>query len=164
MKIYFLHGKNKTPDDKKLVDLSSVAIKKGFEVEFIDNTDTKNPNIRAKTLVKKLKSSSKDSILVGGSMGGYASVWASSCLHVKGIFLLAPALYLDGYNEFKLPLKCKNIMTIHGLDDKIVPLENSINFAKQTNSSLHAINDDHSLNNSSQTIMTIFETFLENLV
>lgn len=163
MKIYFLHGKNKTINDEKLVLLGDVALASGYEVEFIDDTDTKDPNIRALRLLKKLEKLNEEVILVGGSMGGYASVWASSFLHVKGLFLLAPALYLDGYKEFLLPLKCENIVTIHGHEDTTVLVENSIEFAKKTKSILHVISDDHSLNNSNHTLKTLFEVFLENL-
>lgn len=161
--IYFLHGKNKTPDDKKLVILARLAKQEGYNIKFIDDTDTKNPNTRAKRLLQNIKNQSDDLILVGGSMGGYASVWASSFVHVKGLFLLAPALYLAGYDEFKLPLKCKNITTIYGLDDKVVPRENIIKFSKQTNSPLHIISDTHSLNSSDETLLSLFEIFLSNL-
>lgn len=162
MKIYFLHGKNKTPQDAKLVHLANTAKRMGCEVCMIDDTDTKNPNTRARRLFKRLEKE-KESILVGGSMGGYASVWVSSFLPVKGMFLLAPALYLDGYDGFHLPLKCENITVIHGWDDAIVPLDNSIKFAKNTNASLHIISDDHGLNNHLETLEVLFEAFLKNL-
>lgn len=163
MKIYFLHGKNRTPKDNKLVILANLAKQKGYSTKFIDDTDTKNPNIRAKRLLKNIENENKNLILVGGSMGGYSSVWVSQFVHVKGLFLLAPALYLEGYDDFNLPLKCKNITTIYGLDDEIIPEENIIKFSKQTNSPLHIISDNHALNNSDQTILSLFEIFLENL-
>lgn len=162
MKIYFLHGKNKTPQDLKLVSLANIAHSFGYQVLMIDDTDTKNPNIRAKRLLDRLKSK-EEVLLVGGSMGGYASVFASSFLHVKGMFLLAPALYLDGYDEFDLPLQCQNITIVHGMDDEVVPVENSIQFAKKTGAILHIISDGHALNGDLVTLEVLFDQFLNGL-
>lgn len=162
MNIYFLHEKNKTPTDKKLVHLASLAKTKKHTITMINDTDTKNPNIRAKRFATTLMGK-KDIVLVGGSMGGYSSVWASGIVDVKGMFLLAPALYLEGYETFSLPLKCTNITIVHGHYDKVVPLENSILFAKKHNALLHIISDDHALNSELETLEVLFETFLQSL-
>lgn len=163
MKIYFLHGKSRSPKDEKLVLLGEISAKMGFENVFIDNTHTKDPNQRAKELFERLKNLDDTPILVGASMGGYASVWVSSFLPIKGMFLLAPALYVSGYKKFDIPLKCEHINIVHGFDDDTIPLESSIGFAKRTKALLHAIKDDHSLNNSPEILTDLFSIFLKNV-
>ncbi len=35
-------------------------------------------------------------VLVGSSLGGYVSLAAAPTLHAKGVFLMAPAIYMPG--------------------------------------------------------------------
>lgn len=165
MKIYFLHGKESSPKDKKLILLSEVAKEKNFDVKMVDFTDTKDPNERALRLANMLENESEEVVLMGSSMGGYASVWASTKIKTKALFLTAPALFLEnrGYQEVRFPIKCENITIVHGYDDSVVPVENSILFAKKTKAKLHLIDDEHSLTNSHVELATLFELFLENI-
>lgn len=160
--IYFLHGKNKTPNDKKLQALKKVAEQKGFECKMFDDSDTKESSVRAKRTLKRLKDE-KDIIIVGSSMGGYCGVYLSSYVEVRGMFLLAPALYLSHYEKIENPIKCKHICIVHGSKDEVVPPKNSIQFAKENKSPLYMVDDTHSLNNSQESLNSIFSDFLDSL-
>lgn len=45
--------------------------------------------------------------------------------------LLAPAFYLEGYDEVKPSTKCNNVRIIHGWHDDVVPYQNSVKFADE---------------------------------
>lgn len=134
----------------------------GFEVDSIDYTDTMDPDVRVDRLVNVLKHEQQDIILVGSSMGGYVSLVASAQVAVKGVFLLAPALYISGYKVQEYP--CNTVVEIvHGWSDDVIPPENSIKYAQHTESSLHLINGDHRLNSSMEEVTQLFNVFLNKL-
>lgn len=163
MKIYILHGKKGSPYDEKTTLLYKIATLKGFRATIIDDTDTNDPNKRAKRFLKKIELVKERFLIAGISMGGYVGANSSSYVDTFGLFLLSPAFYLDGYDRFSLPLKCNNITIIHGLHDKIVPIKNSICFAKKSNSNLHIVSDGHLLENSYIQIQIYFESFLNSI-
>ncbi|MBT7783397.1 MAG: alpha/beta hydrolase, partial [Anaerolineae bacterium] len=78
-------------------------------------------------------------------MGGYASLAAAEKTPIKGIFLLAPALYLSGYQVQDFTPKAETITIVHGWNDATAPVENSIQFAKKHRATLHILDSDHRL-------------------
>jgi predicted esterase len=96
-------------------------------------------------------------------MGGYASLVVSEQVEIKALFLLAPALYLKGYEKQQFTSKTKNIEIVHGWLDETVPVEHSIKFAKASNATLHIINSDHRLRNAHDVIEQMFGQFLSNV-
>jgi fermentation-respiration switch protein FrsA (DUF1100 family) len=50
---------------------------------------------------------------------------------------------------------------VHGWSDDIIPVENSITFAKECESSLHLIKGDHRLKSSMEEVTRIFSTFIK---
>jgi fermentation-respiration switch protein FrsA (DUF1100 family) len=96
-------------------------------------------------------------------MGGYVSLVASSKVPVAGLFLLAPALYLPGYQVQDFgQLQCP-IELVHGWSDDIVPPEHSIRFAGETGSTLHLIDDDHRLSSNLDVLGEFFTSFLKKM-
>ncbi len=160
MIIYFSHGKLGTPDGIKIRRLTKVAQKQGHSVRIPPFTDTLDPEVRAKRLSNILKNDVDRKILVGTSMGGYASLVAAETIPVKGIFLLAPALYLDGYKVQKFTPRAEFIEIVHGWNDMTVPLENSIRFAKRHRAALHILDSDHKLHSALEIVAGLFELFL----
>jgi len=160
MKIYFSHGKESGPNGTKIQKLTKIAEKMGFNVESIDYTEILNPDNRVEHLLKILKKEKEDFILVGSSMGGYVSLVVSEKTNPKGIFLLAPALYMKGYKKQHYKSN-HNIAIVHGWNDTIIPPENSIKFAKSIACPLHLIPGNHRLTSSINTIEKIFSQFLE---
>ncbi len=159
MKVLFSHGKESGPWGSKIKRLAEQAEAQGFEVDSIDYTDTLDPDVRVARLINVLKHEQQDIILVGSSMGGYVSLVASAQVAVKGVFLLAPALYISGYKV--QDYSCNTVVEIvHGWSDDVIPPENSIKYAHQTKSSLHLINGDHRLNSSMEGVTQLFNGFL----
>lgn len=159
MKVYFLHGKESGPWGSKIKRLANIAKEHSYSVDSIDYSDILNPELRVERLVNKLKDVKEDFLLVGSSMGGYVSLVASEQINAKGVFLLAPALYMTGYNK-QVYSKTTNIEIVHGWSDDIIPAENSIKFAKDIDCSLHLISGDHRLNSSIEVVEKIFSQFL----
>ena len=97
--VYFSHGKESGPWGSKITRLANVAEKYGCRVVSIDYTEIDNPDARVSHLLQKLAAEENDTILVGSSMGGYVSLVAAQTSKPKGLFLMAPALYMDGYEQ-----------------------------------------------------------------
>jgi pimeloyl-ACP methyl ester carboxylesterase len=164
MKIFFAHGKESGPWGSKIRHLAECARNLGWEVESPDYTDLPDhPDTRVDRLVTLLNSESTPAVLVGSSMGGYVSLVSSSKVPVFGLFLLAPALYLPGYEvqHFGQP-QCP-VEIVHGWRDVVVPPEHSIRFAKETNTPLHLIDDDHRLSSKLDNLEQLFVSFLQKL-
>ena len=162
-KVIFSHGKESGPWGSKIKRLAQTAKALGFEVDSIDYQGISSPEVRVEKLLAYVANESEPYIYVGSSMGGYVSVVAAESTNPKGVFLLAPALYMDDYKHQEYLAPNKNIEIVHGWSDDIVPVENSILFAKKVNCSLHAINGDHRLNSSIDQVDALFESFLKKL-
>lgn len=161
MKVIFSHGKESGPWGSKIKRLADIAKQQGFEVDSIDYTGIDDPDLRANKLNDILESEQEKAIiLVGSSMGGYVSLVASNHRNVKGIFLLAPALYMPNYNVQSFHTNDKLLEIIHGWSDDVIPVENAIKFAKTHHHCLHLIDGDHRLNSSIETVAELFDRFL----
>ena len=53
------------------------------------------------------------------------------------------------------------IEIIHGWNDDVVPVENSMRFAESSKANLHILNSDHGLTDNLDNINCIFENFIE---
>lgn len=170
MKVYFSHGKESGPWGSKITRLSELAKAQGCEVESIDYTDEMNPDARVERLLTVLQDGPNDYMLVGSSMGGYVSLvvaqtvveshQATSVHAPKGVFVLAPALYLAGYAHQSYSASVP-VEVVHGWSDDIVPVENTIRFAQQAGCTAHLIVGDHRLNSSLPEVERYFVTFLQ---
>jgi len=159
MKVYFSHGKESGPWGSKIKKLANVAKEHDCSVDSIDYSDTLDPDLRVERLIRILEGVEEDFILVGSSMGGYVSLVASERVNAKGVFLLAPALFINGYKKQTYSNNAP-IEIVHGWSDDIIPPENSIRFAKNIDCSLHLISGDHRLNSSIEAVKNLFSQFL----
>jgi len=159
MKIYFSHGKESGPWGSKIKRLANIAKQHDYCVESIDYSDLLDPDLRVERLLKRLERVEEEILLVGSSMGGYVSLVASEQLQVKGLFLLAPALFMTGYNKQTYPHSTE-VEIVHGWSDDVIPVEHSIKFAKHSDCSLHLISGDHRLNSSIEVVERLFSQFL----
>lgn len=161
MKVYFSHGKESGPWGSKIKRLADIAKEHGYSVDSIDYSDTLDPDVRVERLLNVLRNAEEGFLLVGSSMGGYVSLVASEQVNVKGVFLLAPALFIKGYKQQTYnPSHNTNIEIVHGWSDDVIPVENSIKFAKSSDCSLHLISGDHRLNSSLVVVEKLFSQFL----
>ena len=100
------------------------------------------------------------SLVVGSSMGGHVSTAGSRLLRTAGLFLMAPAFYVPGFEEqTPEPAECP-VTIVHGWRDDVVPVENSIRFARQHGASLHLLDTDHRMQDKIREIGYYFEYFL----
>lgn len=173
--VIFSHGKESGPWGSKFRTLADVAKRLGAEVISIDYREhpkgvhhDQNALGEADRRVEQLLSIQLPKhdklVLVGSSMGGYVSTNASERLGVDGLFLLAPAYYLTGYNIQNPTPRTKKTMIVHGWGDEVVPIENSIKFAKQHLCDLFLLDGDHRLNDALPKIEPLFEMFLKQVI
>jgi predicted esterase len=163
MKIYFAHGKESGPWGTKIIALADMASRKNIPFESIDYSDLSDPNDRVARLREKCVEPGSDIVLVGSSMGGYVSTVATKSIRPAGLFLMAPAFYLSGYGCQNPKAHAGSTIIIHGWGDEVVPVDNSIRFARQQKAELHLVDGDHQLIGNLPFITALFSQFLDNL-
>ena len=88
---------------------------------------------------------------------------AARPLRARGLYLLAPAFYMPGFEEFTpLDPGCPAEI-VHGWRDDIVPVENSIRWAREHRAALHILDSDHRLQDRIPTICRLLSSFLQSL-
>ena len=102
-------------------------------------------------------------VLVGSSMGGYVSAVAAETLEVAGLFLLAPAFYMDRGLQQQPQAKAGLTRVVHGWQDEVIPVEHAIRYAQQHAVELELFQDGHRLLNVLPLIAKSFENFLARL-
>lgn len=158
--VVFSHGKESGPWGRKIAALADVARSEGYQAESVDYRGIDGPRERIARLVDFCKELQGDLVLVGSSMGGYVSVASASLLHARGVFLMAPALYMDGLPPLRENLLDCPATIVHGWYDEVVPFEHSVRFAKEYGTALHLLRSDHRLHNQLRVIRYLFEYFL----
>src|SRR4030095_12466753 len=103
-------------------------------------------------------------VLVGSSLGAHVCMTAPPELRVRGVFVLAPAFFMPGYEQYtpKPPAGCP-VTIVHGWNDTIVPPENSVRYAQQHRSTLHLIDSDHRLTANIDEVCEFLDRFLRRL-
>lgn len=155
----FAHGSESGPWGTKIQRLAEVAGGYDFAVSSPDQQHLADATDRVVDL-KRSAPSGSPLILVGSSMGGYVTAMASQALRPDGLFLMAPALYIDGFPGD--PADCPRATTVvHGWQDDIVPVQSSIDFARARNARLHLVDDGHRLADSLDFLTDQFETLVQ---
>lgn len=167
--VVFSHGKESGPFGHKIQRLMAEAEELGLRTTSIDYRECATADERVALLkehLNRLDVPIKQVVLVGSSMGGYVSMATASELYVAGLFLMAPALWLDA-EEYPVQSYCpmtKHVEIVHGMHDDTVPYENSIRFAKEHDGTvLHLVPDDHRLSTSHDFLACQFRRFLDEL-
>tara|TARA_B100000929_G_scaffold232100_1_gene188586 strand:- start:259 stop:780 length:522 start_codon:yes stop_codon:yes gene_type:complete len=156
--VVFSHGKESGPWGSKITRLAKSAEALGYRVASIDYQGEDDPAARLDTLLAH-NPQGTPLVLVGSSMGGYVSAMAAARLNPTALFLMAPALYMDGYPGD--PAGCpRDTEIVHGWDDDIVPLASSLAFAKRRRARLHLVADGHRLAESLDFIDALFRAQL----
>lgn len=161
--LVFSHGKESGPWGRKITAMAAVVRDLGHAVESIDYRGMEDPAVRVEKLVAAAARLPKPLVLVGSSMGGHVSAAAAARLRPRGVFLLAPAFYMPGF-EAHTPqdVPCPTTL-VHGWHDDIVPVENSIRWAREHHASLHVLNSDHRLEDRIEAICALLRAFLAEL-
>lgn len=158
--VVFSHGQDAGPWGRKISALAEIARAEGYEAHSVDYRGIDEPRARVARLVDFCKELGGDLVLVGSSLGGYVAVASASLLHARGVFLMAPALYMHGLPELRAGvLDCPTTL-VHGWRDEVVPHEHSVRFAQGYHAALHLLESDHRLHNQIRVIQYLFEYFL----
>ncbi len=156
----FSHGKESGPWGSKITAMAAVVRDLGFEVESVDYRGLDDPGDRVRKLIEVGSRRRPPLVLVGSSMGGHVSAAAASRLKPLGLFLLAPAFYMAGYEQFTpQDVDCPTAI-VHGWHDDIVPVENSIRWAREHRAALHVLDSDHRLEDQIDPICRLLREFL----
>jgi predicted esterase len=143
--VVFSHGQESGPWGTKIRSMAERAKSLGCSVESIDYQGIADPSERVLKLVSECRDIDDRLILVGSSMGGHVATAAAEELRAVGLFVLAPAYYMPGYEALTPTPPSLPICLVHGWHDDIVPVENSIRFAQSCSATLHLVDGDHRL-------------------
>ena len=161
--VVFSHGQAGGPWGRKIMALADTARSEGYEPESVDYRGIDSPRDRVARLMEFCQDLQGDLVLVGSSVGGYVSVAAASLLHARGVFLMAPALYMEGLPELRKGVLDCPVAVVHGWRDEVVPYDHSVRFAQSYGAALHLLNGDHALHTELRAIRYLFEYFLISL-
>ena len=165
MIVCFSHGRDSGPGGFKIKNLTTLAKVRGWETESVDYRGLDDPMVRVQKLLNILKEEQRRPlVLVGSSMGAFVSIVASRRIRPAGLFLMAPAVYLKGYEYPDITPFAGRIEVVHGRRDSLVPVENARRYAAEFNLPLHILDSGHSLNDKMEEIKDIFSRFLENVI
>jgi len=162
--VYFAHGKESGPWGIKIERLAQVARAKGFHVESPDYSAVMDPDQRVEELLTLKPEAREHLVLAGSSMGGYVSAAASKILKPAGLFLLAPAVFREGY-RVPSPKPVAGLTTIvHGWEDIVIPVDDVFRYAREHGTRLVVVNSNHRLLNVLPVLERLFAGFLDEIL
>ncbi len=161
--VIFSHGQESGPWGTKIRAMAELARELGCVADSIDYQGIADPTERVQKLLRECAIIDDTLILVGSSMGGHVATAAAGQLRAAGLFVLAPAYYMRGYEELTPLPPDLPICIVHGWHDDIVPVENSIRFAGSCGATLHIVDGDHRLTSNIDEINYYLKRFIEQL-
>lgn len=157
--VIFSHGKDSEPWGSKIMAMAECARARGYRAESVDYRGIDDPMARVNKLLTFARSLPA-AVLVGSSLGGHVATAASIELRARGLFLLAPAFYMPGFEQYTPnPAACP-ISIVHGWHDEIVPVANSIRYAREHHATLQVLDADHRMLQHIEVVRAYFELFL----
>jgi pimeloyl-ACP methyl ester carboxylesterase len=161
--VVFSHGKESGPWGKKITAMAAMVRELGLAAESVDYRGMDDPAARVEKLSAVASEVPAPVVLVGSSLGGHVAAAAAPHLQPRGVFLLAPAFYMPGFEAYTpQDVRCPTAI-VHGWHDAIVPVENSIRWAREHQAALHVLNSDHRLEDQIEAICALLEAFLAEL-
>jgi pimeloyl-ACP methyl ester carboxylesterase len=161
--VVFSHGQESGPWGTKIRAMAGTVKALGCRVESIDYQGIADPTARVEKLIAACVDINEPLLLVGSSMGGHVATAAAHRVAATGLFVLAPAYYMPGYEELTPPAPQIPVVIIHGWRDDIVPVEHSIRFARQCRATLHVLNGDHRLTDNISEINLHLQQFVRQI-
>jgi pimeloyl-ACP methyl ester carboxylesterase len=161
--VVFSHGKESGPWGSKITAMAAVVREAGVAAESVDYRGMDNPAERVRKLIAAAADFKGPLVLAGSSMGGHVSGTASAVLNPRGLFLLAPAFYMPGFEQYTPhDVDCPTTI-VHGWRDDIVPVENSIRWAREHSAALHILDSGHRLEDRIPEICALLRDFLRSI-
>jgi predicted alpha/beta-hydrolase family hydrolase len=162
--VVFSHGKESGPWGSKISAMAAVARDLNLGVESVDYRGMDDPGLRVERLVAVGRSLEAPLVLVGSSMGGHVSAAAATRLKASALFLLAPAFYMPGLEKYTPQDISVPTAIVHGWRDEIVPVDNSIRWARAQRATLHLLDSEHRLQDQIGPICVLLRDFLRALL
>ncbi|MGH8165981.1 MAG: alpha/beta fold hydrolase [Woeseiaceae bacterium] len=161
--VYFSHGQESGPWGTKIRAMAKTVRALGCRAESIDYQGISEPAERVAKLVDECRDVTEPLLLVGSSMGGHVATAAAARVKAVGLFVLAPAYYIEGREEMTPPPPDIPIVIVHGWRDDVVPVDNSIRYAAQCRATLHVLDGDHRLTDNIDEIACYLQRFVSDL-
>ncbi|HEY0943162.1 MAG TPA: alpha/beta fold hydrolase [Steroidobacter sp.] len=158
--IVFSHGQEGEPWGTKIVAMAEVAKRHGLSVESVDYRGMADPVLRVERLLEVCRKLPGQLLLVGSSLGAHVCTTVSTQVPTRGLFLLAPAFFMPGYEKYTPAPPACPVDIVHGWNDDIVPVENSIRYARQYKCALHILDSDHRLTANITDVCALLDHFL----
>ncbi len=159
--VIFSHGQESGPWGTKIRAMAELVRSLGCVADSIDYQGIADPGERVAKLLRECAHIDDRLILVGSSMGGHVATAAAAELGAAGLFVLAPAYYMAGYEGLTPDPPEVPICIVHGWHDDIVPAESSIRFAGSCSATLHLVDGDHRLTANIAEIIEYLRFFIE---
>ena len=161
--VIFSHGQESGPWGTKIRAMAEVVRELGCKADSVDYQGISDPTDRVNKLLSECGDVDDALILVGSSMGGHVATAAADALVAAGLFVLAPAYYMQGYEELTPDPPQTPTCIVHGWHDDVVPVANSIRFASQCAATLHIVNGDHRLTGNIDEINFLLKHFVASI-
>jgi pimeloyl-ACP methyl ester carboxylesterase len=158
--VVFSHGKESGPWGAKITAMAKVVRDLNLGVESVDYRGMDDPAQRVEKLLAVARELQGPIVLVGSSMGGHVTAAAASRLDAAALFLLAPAFYMPGFEKFTPQDVAMPTAIVHGWHDAVVPVDNSIRWAREHRAVLHILDSDHRLEDRISAICILLRSFL----
>ena len=143
--VIFSHGQESGPWGTKIRAMAERVKSLGCEADSIDYQGIADPTERVEKCIRECADIEDKLILVGSSMGGHVATAAAERLGAVGLFVLAPAWFMEGYEDLTPEPPSMPVCIVHGWHDDVVPVENSIRYARSCSATLHIVDGDHRL-------------------
>ena len=161
--ICFSHGKESGPWGTKIRALADVALGAGWSVESLDYQGMDDPHARVARLAGYCREYGRPLALAGSSMGGFVAAAVAAQLPLRGVFLMAPAFYVPGYEQYVPPPPGCPVSIVHGWRDDVVPWEGSVRYAASARARLTLLDGDHRLTENLPALVELFRMFLQDI-
>jgi pimeloyl-ACP methyl ester carboxylesterase len=158
--VVFSHGRESGPWGSKITAMAAVVRDLNLGAESVDYRGMDDPGRRLEKLLEVGAELNGPLVLVGSSMGGHVSAAAAARLGACALFLLAPAFYMPGLEKYTPQDVAVPTTIVHGWHDNVVPVENSIRWAREHGATLHVLDSDHRLEDQIGPICALLRAFL----
>ena len=158
--VVFSHGKESGPWGSKITAMAAVVRNLNLTVESVDYRGLDDPMQRVEKLLGVARELHGPLLLVGSSMGGHVAAAAAARGKAAALFLLAPAFYMRGLEQYTPQDITVPTAIVHGWHDDVVPVENSIRWAREHGATLHVLDSDHRLEDQIDAICVLLGNFL----
>ena len=161
--VIFSHGQESGPWGTKIRAMAELVRSIGCKADSIDYRGIADPAERVQKLIAACSGIDDALVLAGSSMGGHVATAAATAVNARGLFVLAPAYYMPGFEQLTPTAPAIPICIVHGWNDDVVPVENSIRFAAACKAELHVLDGDHRLTANIDEINYYLKRFIETL-